>query len=290
MAISRTGTSVFVCMKLLSRTLFSLEAMLHETPKNTLKTTETSLDIIETIERRRGATMTEISDDLSLAVSTVYKHLSTLESRGYLNKKDGTYYIGFRFLNLGEHARNRLPGRELIEESIQQLTAETNEEVDFVVEDHGQIITITESYHKWVKRTEESNEYRARTGSYYYMHSTASGKAILASYPRERVEAIIDKWGLPAQTEQTITDKEELFAELDQTREREYAIDDEEFTDGLRSVGMTVSGSTGGVVGAISVSGPSYHLTSDVLRTTIPTTLGKAIEELEQDLAAIDLR
>lgn len=258
--------------------------MLDDT-KYTIETTETSIDILETIERQEEATVTEIANELSLAPSTVYKHLVTLESRGYLNKNGERYSLGFRFLNLGEHARNRLIGHQLIEKAIQKLTTETEEEVDFTVEDHGRVITVLESYHKWVKYAdEEAEQYRARIGTYYHMHSTATGKAILAAYPRERVDAILDTWGLPTRTDQTITERTELFAELKRIDERGYAIDDQEYTDGLRSVGMTVNGPAGGIVGAISVSGPSYRLQGDVLQTVIPSVLEDVVDDLEREL------
>lgn len=260
--------------------------MLRDTPKHTLETTERSLEILETIERLEGATVSELAIECSLAPSTVYKHLVTLQSRGYLNEQDNTYYVGFRFLNLGEHARSRIEGQHLIEEAVQELTTETDEEVDFTVEDHGRVMTILESYHKWVKYGDGdgTERYRARIGSYYRMHSTATGKAILASYPRERVDAIVDAWGLPARTERTVTDRNELFEELDRIADRGYAIDDQEYADGLRSVGMAINGPDGGVVGAISVSGPSYRLQGDVLRATIPDAIRDVIADLQREL------
>lgn len=260
--------------------------MIDGEPKSTLQTTTTSLEIIDAIQREEGATIAELADELSLAVSTIYKHVATLESNGYLEKKDGTYHIGLRFLNLGEYARDRIPHRQAIDEAVQELTEETEEEVDFIVEDHGRIITVSESYHKWVKYGQgRSNQYRARTGTYYYMHATASGKAILAEYPRDRVESIIDTWGLPQRTESTILTEAELFEELKRTRERGYALDDEEFTDGLRSVGMSITQPDGTVVGAVSVSGPSYRLTGEIIQTTIPTAIESTVDKLEAELA-----
>ncbi|AUX08274.1 IclR family transcriptional regulator [Halalkaliarchaeum desulfuricum] len=260
--------------------------MRAESPESTLDTTERSLELLEAIKRREGATMTELAEELSLAVSTVFKHLATLDAKGYLIKEGDTYHVGFRFLNLGEHARTRLPGNQAIDEAVHRLAEETTEEVDFIVEDHGRIITVSESYHKWVKYAEGgSNGYRARMGTYYPIHTTASGKAILATYSRERVNAILDVRGMAAPTENTITDREELFEELERTRDRGFAIGDEEYTEGLRSVGMAVLDDAGNTVGSMSVSGPSYRLTGDVLRERIPASLRDVVEELEAEIA-----
>ncbi|MEF8781390.1 MAG: IclR family transcriptional regulator, partial [Haloferacaceae archaeon] len=233
--------------------------MRSDLPETALDTTERSLEVLEAIKRNEGATMTELAEELDLAVSTVYKHLATLESKRFLLKEGQTYHVGFRFLNFGEHARSRLRGNQAIDEAVHRLAEETTEEVDFVVEDHGRIVTVSESYHKWVKYGEAESGYRARMGDYYPMHTTASGKAILAEYSRDRVEEIVDTWGLNTRTENTITDRDELFAELERTRERGFAIGDEEYTEGLRSVGTAVRDESGGTIGAMSVSGPSYR-------------------------------
>jgi len=59
----------------------------------------------------------------------------------------------------------------------------------------------------------------------------------------------------PPKTENTITDRETPFAELERIDRRGYAVDDEEYTSGLRSVGKAVTDPAGDVVGAQSVSG-----------------------------------
>jgi len=218
-------------------------------------TTQLSLDILEVVLRHNGARLPDVVDELDVAKSTAHKHLTTLRDNGYLLKSGDTYRIGLKFLNFGEHARTRWPGFPLIEEAVAELTERTDEECDFVAPDGGRIITIAESYHKWVKyggegRNESSKEYRAHTGSYYYMHATGSGVAILAAYPRERIEEIIEQWGLPARTEYTVTTREELYEMLERVRERGYAVDDQGYTEGMRSVGRAVHGPDGDVIGA----------------------------------------
>lgn len=256
----------------------------------TVKTTRTSLQILDVVKQRDGVRLMEVADELDLAKSTAHKHLTTLERSGFLIKEGETYYIGLKFLNFGEYARNRWPGFDRIEDAVAELTERTDEECDFVAEDHGRVTTIAESYHRWVKYGEEgtgasSKEYRAYIGSYYYMHSTASGLAVLAAYPTDRVEAIIDKWGLPARTDYTITSQEELFTELDRIRDRGYAVDDQGYTEGMRSIGRAVYGPDDTVLGAISVSGPTYRVDGAVLEREIPEALLDVVDSLERDLA-----
>ena len=252
----------------------------------TLKTTARSLALIDRIRERGGANLPQLAEDLSLAKSTVYKHVMTLYECGYLVKEGDEYHIGPKFLGLGEHARSRKVGYKFADDAVRELTEATDEEVDFVIEDHGRVVTISESYHKWVKYPGESdsNRYRARMGTYYHMHATASGKAILAELPQERTEAILDRWGLPANTDNTITDRRALFEELDRVDDRGYAIDDEEFTEGLRSVGMAVERPDGPPIGAMSVSGPSYRITDEVIEQNIIPVLERTVDSFERRL------
>lgn len=262
---------------------------------NRVTTTQLSIRILETIKELDGARLSEIVSAMGVAKSTAYKHLHTLEEAGYLRKEGETYHIGLKFLHYGEYARERWPGFEHIKPAVAELTERTDEECDFVVEDHGRVTTIEESYHKWVKyeepsESELSKEYRARIGSYYYMHSTGSGLAILAEYPTERVKEIINTWGLPAKTPHTITTQSELFEELDRVRERGYSIDDQGYTEGMRSVGKVVHGPGGKVLGALSVSGPSYRVDGSVLENKIPNAVIEVVDSLEEDLEESDVR
>ncbi|ELY62893.1 IclR family transcriptional regulator [Natrinema versiforme] len=261
--------------------------MMDQPKDPTLKTTARSLALIDRVREHGGANLPLLAEDLSLAKSTVYKHLSTLYECGYLVKEGDEYHIGPKFLGLGEHARSRKRGYQVADDAVRELTDATDEEIDFVIEDHGRVVTISESYHKWVKYPDDSNSsrYRARMGTYYHMHATASGKAILAELGRDRTEAILDRWGLPANTDNTITDRRTLFEELERVDDRGYSIDNEEFTEGLRSVGMAVDQPDGPPIGAMSVSGPSYRITDEVIEQNIVPALERTVKSFEQRVA-----
>jgi DNA-binding IclR family transcriptional regulator len=97
------------------------------------------------------------------------------------------------------------------------------------------------------------------------MHNTAVGKAILAFLPEVRVDEILDRHGLPQQTDRTITTREDLEERLERVRENGYALDREERLTGLTCVAAPIRSDDGGVVGSISVSGPASRLDDDQL-------------------------
>jgi DNA-binding IclR family transcriptional regulator len=95
-------------------------------------------------------------------------------------------------------------------------------------------------------------------------HCISSGKALLAYLPQQWLERILTK-GLPRFTEKTITDPILLREELKRVRQQGYAVAQEELEAGLSAVAAPIWNHEGQVVAAISVSGPSFRLSSEKL-------------------------
>lgn len=95
-----------------------------------------------------------------------------------------------------------------------------------------------------------------------YLPACGVGKAILANFPRERVSDVVEEYGLPAWTENTITDEESLYEELNRIRNRGVAFDDEERIRGLQYVAAPIQ-CDGELLGAISVSGPKKRFADE---------------------------
>jgi DNA-binding IclR family transcriptional regulator len=100
-------------------------------------------------------------------------------------------------------------------------------------------------------------------GRGYPAHATNLGKVLLADLSRERVEEIVAERGLAAYTPHTITGLEELEAELERIRVLGYAIDNEEYDEGLRCIGAPVRDHSGHVVAALGIGGPVTRITPD---------------------------
>lgn len=239
---------------------------------------ETLFDIIEHIHQADGATISAIAAELDYAKSTVHRHLVTLEQQGYIVNDDG-YYVGLRFLELGEDARNRRRGYQLAKEKVEELAHETAERAQFLVEEHAEAVYIHRALGSRAVRTDPG------IGKRIPLHATASGKAMLAAMPTEKVSRIIEQTHFVEVTDETITDVEELQQELAEIRERGYAFNREENLDGLHAVGVPVKDPNGGVIGGLSVSGPSHRFTGELFEDELPTLLLGAANELELNIA-----
>lgn len=247
-----------------------------EQPRS-VKSVETMFRIVDVLMEHDGARVTDLADELDLAKSTVHQQLATLCSLGYAVKENGEYHVGLKFFSIGEYARQRKKGTQLAEPMVEQLAVETEERAQFFVEEHGHTIYLH------VKEGERGVKVGRHPGKIRHLHSSAGGKAVLAHMSRERVLEVVDRWGLPAETEHTITDKAELFEELEHIREQGYATNKEESIEGLWALGVPVIANDE-IIGAFSVSGPRHRLDTEWFRTDLPDTLRGAANELELKL------
>jgi DNA-binding IclR family transcriptional regulator len=122
-------------------------------------------------------------------------------------------------------------------------------------------------------------------GNRLYLHNTAVGKAILAHLPRHRVEQILDQWGLPAETENTITDREALFRELEAIRDRGYATNEQENISDLHAIGVAATEQSGSVIGAFSITGPKQAFARGERREELADAVSELVNEYELELS-----
>lgn len=250
------------------------------------RTTVRSFRIIEEIKRQDGARSEQLAEELEITRSTIHRHLQTLIEQGYIIKEGEIYHIDLKFLNFGEYARSRKRAYILAEDTLYDLTDETEEECEFIVENDGRGILVYDTYHpKSNFQGAEGDNMKNpthSTGTYFHLHSHAAGKAILAEFPKEYVETIVDQWGLPPKTDQTITTSDELWAELERIKERGVADTDEEFTTGLREVAKCVKNPNGTLLGAITIIGPTYRMQEPRFSEELPNLLKNHVSKLEK--------
>lgn len=244
-----------------------------------LRTTRNSLVIIEAIRRLDEASITDIAEEVDMAKSSVHDHLTTLRNHKYVIKRDNAFYLSFKFLDHGVHARERKNNYKKVGEKVQELAENTGEKVQFVIEEFGQGVFLLKS------TGEKGVQAHTRIGSRVDLHSTASGKAILAHLPTERVDEIIAYRGLPPKTSSTVTEQEELRSELSTIRERGFAFNEGENIRGVWSVGAPVKKDEDSLLGAISLSTPMNRVHDDDIREELTNTLLESINELELNIA-----
>ena len=104
-----------------------------------------------------------------------------------------------------------------------------------------------------------------RIGASNPVHCTSVGKAILAFLPAERAADVVRRIRFERPTPRTIATPDALRAEMEKTRRRGYAVDDEELEEGLRCIAVPLLDAQRQPVAAVSISGPSFRVTAQKL-------------------------
>jgi len=248
-----------------------------------IRTTQTSFEVLLALQELGPARLSEVADHLGMAQSTTHRHLNTLLEMRYVSRRGERYQLGLRFARLGRAARAREPAYRKARSHVRRLAGETGERAQFVVEDHGLGVYLA------VETGENAVRAGFGVGRQIHLHCSSGGKSILAHLPDERVDCILDRWGLPEQTAHTITDRDTLYEELERVRERGYATNREEHVDGLNAAGVPVV-HDGTVLGALVVAGPAGRLKGERLEAELPDLLRASANELELNLAYADDR
>lgn len=244
----------------------------------TVQSVDNCFELIDAMRSLGGeAGVTEIADATQLSKSSVHKHLMTLWKQGFVVKSQHNYRLSLRFLEMGGYVRSQLPASRYIKEKVVDLAHETSEVAFFHTEENGRSTILF--------REVGSNGVSTRSyvGMRTYLHQTAAGKAILSQYSEQRVEEIVEQTGLPKATEQTITDFDDLLADLALTRERGYTLSVEEATDGLMAVGVPIKLPNGEVLGGCAVAGP-VHRIRNRSEDELPQILHSVANELELNI------
>lgn len=240
-----------------------------------VKTTERSIEIMELIQEREGMELEDLAAETEMALSTVHRHLSTLTYHGFVVQSGSTYHVGLRFLDFGNFARQSLDYFDVAKEQADTLADETGEKIRLTTVETGMSVLLYRRMGDHPLRT------AARVGKRQHLHQLAAGKAMLAEMAPDRVDEIVARRGLPAKTERTITDRDELFEKLETIHDRRYALNMGEAIPGLNAIGGAVHDENDYPVAALSISGPASRLSRDYLVDELSGLLLSAIDEVE---------
>lgn len=195
--------------------------------------------------------ISEISRTLGLQKSTVYNILSTFQKCGYLTKNPQTskYALGLKVLHLAYIVSSHHGLRDMFLPYLTRIARETKETCYFGILDEREVLYIETA-------SPLQQQSRNILGERAPLYCTGLGKAMLAHLPESEIEIILSA-PMRAFTGFTVTDPAALRQQLEEVRSNGYAVDNMEHEFGVRCVAVPVFGSSGQVMAAVSVSGPS---------------------------------
>ncbi|HEX7007523.1 MAG TPA: IclR family transcriptional regulator [Alphaproteobacteria bacterium] len=226
-----------------------------------MKTVRTALALLKQFTHaapERG--VAELSRALGLDKASVHRQLKALEAEGFVEQgRDRRYRLGFAALRL---ASVRLAQTTLVDVArphVLELWRRTGETVQLSTLDGDGVLYLH------ILESPQPIRVASRVGEVGPLHCTAAGKVLLAHLPAPRRAALLAR-PLAALTPRTVTDPARLERELATVRARGYALDNEGFIAFLRVAAAPVRDSSGAVVAALAVGGPSIRITPAVLR------------------------
>ncbi|MEX0921982.1 MAG: IclR family transcriptional regulator C-terminal domain-containing protein [Rhodovibrionaceae bacterium] len=207
----------------------------------------------------KGLKAKEISDRLGQSRQVVYHLLHTLVQTGILRKNEQSRYVlGLAAASVAEGFRRQLAPPEHLAPRVRAAVAETRETAYAGGWVDGRIAVLaTARGESPVQAAEVPHGYSS------HGHARAAGKLLLALAPPKLREAYLAANPLVALTASTITSREALYKELEEIAARGYAIDDEEFSEGLCCLAVPVEGLGSHYALGISVPTERFHLQFD---------------------------
>ena len=210
------------------------------------------VSLLEILAKEKELGITEITQKIDVHKSTAYRFLTSLKELGYVkqNPENEKYSLTLRTFELGSAVVSRLSRREEARPIMRELANQTQETVHLATLESGEVV--------YIDKIDSPQTIRlfSEVGRRAPAHCTGLGKALLAWASPEIIEEILKKGELHRFTKHTIADPTRLKEELQQIREKGYAIDDEEHEEGVYCVAAPIHGIDGKVSTAISVSMP----------------------------------
>jgi IclR family transcriptional regulator, acetate operon repressor len=220
------------------------------------------LAVLELLAADGPLTLAEIQRRGALNKTMTFRLIRVLRETGYVRHdlESHRYSLALKLLDLGGAVAARLDIVRVGQPLLDQLRGEFGETINLGVMDELHIV-----YVAMAESSRPGLRIASRVGGLGCLHSTSIGKAILAFLPEPDRDALISKLVWTAVTPKTITNLDDLRDELERTRLRGYATDDEENEIGARCVGVPILDGAGLPLAGVSVSGPAARMNDDAL-------------------------
>ncbi len=227
-------------------------------PPRRIQVVDRALHALEELaEAPGGLGVSELGRRLGVDKSSAHRLLTTLLAHGFVrqNPHSGRYQLGLRLAGLGAIAVRGVDLTDVARPHLERLRDQTGEAASLAVLSDGEVLFLAKAVSQGALTVNQG------VGSRMPAHCSALGKVLLAWSEDEAVARAIAQRGLARHTPRTIASEEELRRHLARVQEQGWALDDEEFAIGLRCLAAPVRDSSGTVVAAVGISGPTSRIT-----------------------------
>ncbi len=218
--------------------------------------------------------LTEITNEMGVGKSGVYKMLSTLQKEGFVARNEETkrYYLGPAMYYLGT-IYNELKGLSGLAEPVMlKVSSITRETVSLGIREGDEAILID--------KIESAHAIRlfGKVGQKYPPHAGAIGKLLAAFHDHARLEEYLSRIKLIKFTPNTIVNLQELKLEYEKIRNQGYATSDSENAPGAFGISAPIRDKRGNVFACICIAGPKERFPEEKVKEWIDLLLDSGQE------------
>lgn len=220
---------------------------------------EKCLSIIDLLSNSPdGLRLSEISNALSLPSSSVHHILSTLLPYNFVNQDPTSkkYALGYRFLEIGRRILDHFDVRNVARDHLQRLHDLCGQTIHLAVLRNKKVIYIDKV------SAPVGLSLSTYVGFATDPHAAAGGKVLLSELPENEIKKIFPDGTLKKYGRNTITSISDLLEELGKIRRQGYALDDEEYYQGVRCIAAPIRAG-GKVVAALSITGSIFAMSHE---------------------------
>lgn len=203
-----------------------------------------------------GLLLKELVQRLELPHTSALRIVSTLCSAELLQRNGKRYVLGTGLIPLGQQALARLDIRALARPVLQELSERTQETAHLAMlsGNHSLLVEVVQS--------PSPIRVGAPAGTQVELHCSAHGKIFLAHGPTENLARLLGLTPLARRTRATLTTLPELQKEFRRIRTQGYALDNEEYFEGIRCLAAPVCNAEGEVTAALGITGATTRFTA----------------------------
>ena len=225
--------------------------------------------------------VSELARRLGMGKSTVHGLLKTLDALGMIDVDEGgrRYRIGRGLHALASRSTGGVDLRALARSRLETLAGSTGQTA-FLGIPARDTVTIVDMVHG-----RPAMSVSAPVGSSIPLLAGAVGKAVLAAWPELRRDAFLDGRELPHFTRRTLTDAQRYREAVRRASDRGFAIDVDEYVDGMRAAAAAIVGYSGEPAGVLWVGRFARHM-DDAALDEIARSVASAAREIGAALTA----
>lgn len=222
----------------------------------TLKTLDNSLNLLEYFtDSNPDWGVRELSREMSISHTNVYRILSTFEKHGYLNKNSetGRYELGFKFLKFSTIHQKQYRVSDIVLPIMQKLANDTGEST---------VITWlegTEGIYLQIVESSQNIKFAETMGKRAPLYVGASHKVIMAYLPEKIKLGIINK-GLPPIRKNKKIDRDELLKSLEKIKEQSWCYSSGEYFEDAAALSVPLFNHNHHVIASITIASPANRL------------------------------